>query len=1150
MDGNENGTSRFILMACLVAAAITVLVSWAARLPAAGENLPAGQPLDPSAVIGDPPFPIIPPDATKITIGLPDIEGLAQINGDVGSVPGDSTVIVINLSTMNAITTTATSSGVFSTTLFAPPGSSLLVKYDIDGGLASQFWADASQGGADTTSSVINALPGTIIPVGEAPLDSGSYHVAGFFGPWAGWWISGTIAGPAGNGDFDVSVGDVLTLDGSVRITSPALDCQGVPPFAPAYDLKLRYFFDAAGQSYPWGAGFVSHISTPTGLPIEHEADGERVAVASGAVNNLACLSQHTAGGLISTTFQVPLDFPDGLFRLEIEMHPNGVPLDPEVPSVFIWYHQWPIAYLPLLTVGSPAQPRIPWTLMADYLSNGHRGANALENEGRGMMVTRIIIPPEVTVLPMLDERSGEPLTYRLEPGSPWMANTDRRQPNPPAVLLRYPSGQLTIEVHKPDGSLETLGPATIQQSSVRTPTTPGGSLIDEGTGHAGDIFHLYTGDEAFSYHFDQYGMHLLTVSGSVEDIYGNSFAIEGSYQVMIARILDLDPAQLPTMPYMQGDAFAPGLHVFPPVPADVSVRLTHLPNSNPDQAFVTTLTGQANRFGYFQPAPGTELRFDSPGEFRVDINATYQDADGTLWAGYLTWGSVVEGQNALIEAHGRRGLDFEGDDVENTPIWFFVNNLEPEFLGKEMYYPYYSGDVHWGDETVGVQPGDSIHTSVTVRDLTGPAETIYNVIRAHFPRARNHYRWPPVDYSLDGLNARLGIGEAPLFMTTDGGMDPAVSPWDIDLWAYSYGTSERPDVHVREIIAEDNIGTAYWRFNDTYGYQIGEPADGDQPGDLKWEFGGVVFRALNEGINEYSIYSSLWVLLPHNDPLSARVTPPFQDATGAGPNGGPIMTLLGQDVDMLFLPKAVRPGDVLEVGDTISFSGHVGPPLNSRVEVTITSPSGQTYADVWQANKIGWIYDPQFDFAAEEPGRWTVDVFVEHDQPYIGNGVIPQSHNTGSVLGTSGQYAFYVVEPGSPRLVILDPQPGFITWPNQAIEPITFTGLAPPGTTTVYYTVHDKGVVMGQGAVQPDISGHFSIVYDAVTLHDDFSMLSLTAHEGRWPGLADEVAINVLAVGGEQPQGATITLIGEEIFIGNSIHQSMIPLILNPNGG
>jgi hypothetical protein len=359
------------------------------------------------------------------------------------------------------------------------------------------------------------------------------------------------------------------------------------------------------------------------------------------------------------------------------------------------------------------------------------------------------------------------------------------------------------------------------------------------------------------------------------------------------------------------------------------------------------------------------------------------------------------------------------------------------------------------------------------------------------------------------------------------------VKPEDIDMWGYWYGTSERPDVHVREIISEDGMGTAYWRFNDTYGYQIGEPADGDQPGDLKWEFGGVVLRTITETtpINEYAIYSSLWVLLPHYDDRGLRITPPFQDATGVSIDGGPIMTLLGEEIDMLFLPKGVRPGDVLELGDVIAFSGHVGPPLDSRVEVTITSPSQDTFTRTLRANKIGWVYDPSYDFIADEPGMWTVDVFVEHDRD-LAYAPAPTSHNTGTVLGTQGQYEFYVVSPGSPRLSIFSPQPGFIQWPQGEVEPIPIHGYAPPGTTYVYYTIHDKGIVMGQGVVTPTLSGSFMFEYDAKDLHNDFPMLSLTAHEGLWEGLSDEVSINMVAIGNGGARANTLTLIGEEVFV------------------
>jgi len=870
-------------------------------------------------------------------------------------------------------------------------------------------------------------------------------------------------------------------------------------------------------------------------------------------VTSLTCISTHTVEGKLAITGIVPLDLPDGIYRPQM-MLTSDMPLSLKEPIVPIWYVDpaMPVD-LPSIRVGSPAGPRVPWTLLGDYPVNGHRGVQAREDRGVFQMPTRVLYPPHTVVIPRLDERTGEPLVYQLEPGSHWLSATDRRLPPPPHIPFALPSGHLVVEVIKPDGSVDQLGPAPIQQSSVRTPTLPDGTTLDEGTGYIGDLYHLTTMDDAFAYRFDQYGPHVIRLYGEVMDIYGNVYRLERTYDVVVARVLDLDPAQLPTMPYQQGDAFAPGLHIFPPVPADVTVRLVQMPNSDPTQAVTSTITGRANRFGYFQPSPGTVITLTAPGEFRVDITAAYTDPEGTLWMGTMTWGNVVEGKNAKIEAHGRRGTNSSGSTIDDTPTWF--RNADLAALGKlalENYYPYFSGDIHWGNELPddGFY-GDSIYTIVTIKDLSGAGEKFYNTLRAHFPRARNCFRAPPDGCDAAGLEKRIAVGEAPLFITTKSGVDPTVAPADIDLWGYWYGSSERPDVRVRELLSEDGLATAYWRFNDTYGYQIGEPADGDQPGDLKWEFGGVVFRVVSETnpINEYAIYSSLWVLLPHGCDAygCVRVTPPFQDATGASINGGPIMTLKGKEIDMLFLPKGVRPGDVLEVGDVIAFSGQVGPPLDSRVSVTITAPSGAQHTRTWHANKIGWLYDPTFDFVADEVGRWTVDVSVLHDRPYVGNGVIPQRHNTGTVLGTDGRYEFYVVAPGSPRLSVTSPQPGFITWPTGKIEPIHIRGLAPPGTTEVRYTIHDKGIVMGQGSVTPDANGVFTVTYDAKALHNDFPMLSLTAHEGRWEGLADEVAINLLAVGSGKPRANTVTLIGEDVFVGSEAlgHQLYLPAVL-----
>ncbi|MGW8143495.1 MAG: hypothetical protein ACWGN2_03820 [Anaerolineales bacterium] len=1097
--------------------------------------------------------PTAPPDASKINVGSPNTDGYAVVNAYSGAVPGNVSVAITNLNTRNVITTTANASGGFQATLFAPPGSTLLVKYSPDPEPINALWNDALNPGGDF--SYMNPLPGTTVFVpGSNPGTPGMpFHSSGFFGPgegpdWAGWWVNGTAAGPGGTSDLNLQPGQQVTVTGKFFVTSPGMNCSNPPAFTPQLHFHLNDLFGPDGKAILRGPWFSSFLFTPTGLPIEHEGPPEAIPLISAAVTGLSCINSDTAQGNYSTTFNIPSGVADGVYKLDAYLDDGGVPLASGVRKVVIWYHFDPFAALPVIKIGSPEPPRIPWTLFSDYTTNGHRGVQANENKGVYQMVTRTIYPPHNVVLPMIDERSNQPITYRLEPGSNWITSTDRRFPPPLVFPLKFPGGSIQAEVYKPDGSTDVIGPAPIMQSSVRTPSLPDGTIMHEGTGNVGDIFHLYASDPGFAYSFDQYGHHTITLSGYVEDIYGNQYPINNSYDLMIARVLDLDPAQLPTTPYQQGDAFAPGLHIFPPMPAEVEIRVTHLPLSNQDNAQETLITGKANRFGYFQPAPGTEIRFNSPGEFRVDISAEYEAEDGTRWAGYLTWGNVIEGNSPLIEAHGRRGMDYHTDTINDMPPWFRNQDLPLDKIGIENYYPYFSGDIHWGEELAPPsRRGDSIHSIITLRDLTGANETIYNLIRSYYPRANNYFREPPEDHTLTGLEKRLDIHEAPLFITTSSGRVPTKYPDEIDMWGYWYGSSERPDVHVREIISEDGMGTAYWRFNDTYGYQIGEPADGDHPGDIKWEFGGVVFRVPGQGINEYAIYSSLWVLLPEGCDAygCTRVTAPFQGTTGAGINGGPIMSLLGKDIDMLFLPKGIRPGDVLELGDTIAFSGHVGPPLDSRVEVTITSPTGVIRNKTWHANEIGWLYDPTFDFAADEVGRWTVNVFVEHDRPYIGNGVTPTSHNSGTVLGTNGQFEFYVVEPSSDPLTIVTPFPGFIPLPTNSIEPITIRGIVPAGTDKVHYTIHDKGIVMGQGSLTPNANGLFSFNYDPEALHNKFSMLSLTAHEGRRLGLADEVSINILATGAHS-RANTVTFIGEEVFVGSVPLGTYLPLLIN----
>ncbi|MBN1135255.1 MAG: carboxypeptidase regulatory-like domain-containing protein, partial [Anaerolineae bacterium] len=1037
------------------------------------------------------PFPEEPPVASLISVSEADVEGYATVSGAPGSVPPLVAVMILNQSANDVMITASDAAGAFGADLYAPAGSWLLIKYDPRGEILVHLWDEAfdpDKEDAFAADRSVQNLPGVTLRAGGLPAGGAGWQdfaEVGRMGWWGGWAMTGTLQARSDQG-LSVLPGDTLTVTAQVRATSPQLHCTGVPTYTLLGGAGLVSLFGVDGRPMPWGTWFTTHLFTPTGLPIDHEAPTQMQGLGGFVYENLTCLSEHVLGADIQTSLTLPADLSEGIYR--VRLHVQGdIPPDPSVPSLVVWHQEgFEEAFLPPIRVGEPAPPHIPWVLLLNEPVDGYRGVQALEDVGRFALPNRVRMASPVLVLPRLDERTGEPIPYRLEPGTYWISGNDRRTPNAPYIPLHLPSGDLSLQIQKPDGTQETVGPAPLLQTDIRTPSLADGSDLDESTGYMCDVYHLTTLLDEFAYTFDQDGLYTISLTGQVADIYGNPYEFHSTYEVRVARVLDIDSDQLPFTPYQQGDAFAPGLHVYPPVPAHVEISLRHLPNSDPAQEVTCTILGEANRFGYFQPPAGTEIGLDSPGEFRVDILATYTSAGGDLWAGAVTWGGVVESLTPRMSAHGRRGLNFKGDTLDDTPTWFFAAQLPPEKVGQDHWVPYFSGDIAWGTEPGAPVMDDSgLASIVTVRDLTGPSEQIYDLVRDYYSRYTVVFNHPPLDRSLAGLEKRLDVGEAPLCVATSSGIDAEADPSQVEYWGYWYAASERPDVHVREIIGEDGFGTAYWRFNDTYGYQIGEPADGDQEGDIKWNFGGAVLRVISETnpINEYAIYGSFWVLLPLDDPIGPQVTPPFQDATGASIDGGPIMTLLGQEIDMLFLPKGVRPGDVLELGDVIAFSGHVGPPLDSRVDVIITSPGGVEYTRSWHANEIGWLYDPSFDFVANQVGRWTVDVGVEHDRPYPPIGVTPQSHNTGTVLGTNGRYEFYVVDPDSPALHISAPEPGFIIWPDYEVEPIEIRGRAPAGTTAVFYTIHDKGIVMSQGSLTPGPGGTFTLVYDAKAL-------------------------------------------------------------------
>ena len=343
----------------------------------------------------------------------------------------------------------------------------------------------------------------------------------------------------------------------------------------------------------------------------------------------------------------------------------------------------------------------------------------------------------------------------------------------------------------------------------------------------------------------------------------------------------------------------------------------------------------------------------------------------------------------------------------------------------------------------------------------------------------------------------------------TRSGLNPALVPSDILTYGYWYGGVERSGERVREIISDDDVGTGYWRFQEMYALQPGMGVAGDLPNDFKFQFGGAVFRDTTRDLSRYGIYGSLWVLLADNAPQGSRVFPPFQGANG-GPSGGPIMTLAGEEIDAFVVPLAVRPGTILEAGDTLSFAAQLAPTLPAMVDVTITGPDGFFEAISGRANAIGYFYDATRDFVVTTPGIYHVTVTATFDSP-TSAGPMTEPYPTGTVLGASENgFDVYVVSPESRALSTSHPAwsvvKGFRSVPLLVSSPRGQGG-------TVYYTIGMPGFLLESGVVELS-EGWATVVYDPMALRRTFPNIDTRGRAADGPGLADTVWVNMLMEG------------------------------------
>ncbi|MCH6545826.1 MAG: hypothetical protein IH796_07470, partial [Deltaproteobacteria bacterium] len=380
-------------------------------------------------------LPDVPPRASLIDVSAPDTANQVTVTGRAGSVPVGSYVIVVTLDTGHFTWTEAGEDGTFETTLFAPAGSSILIKADPVGIILSRVLAENSGGGEGT----IAPLSGTILHVANPPVSGEEIPFGGAaaFGDRTlpVWVLTGTIDRQ------EVDPGESIRIRGKLEIRSPLLqDIESMEVY-PSFRLERL--------SGPQGYGslaqniFASIFLTPTGLPIERVPIGNDFAATIVQMNKVA---EDRVEASLDLAMPVPADLPAGYYVLLGTM---GFP-DPvlgEFPND-IMIHVDKVGlrfpYLPVIRVGDPAPPRLFWTLLTDTLSNGTRGVGAVEDRERFALAPRILTQSETFIIPKVDSASGAPLTYRLEPFAPTVSRGDRGVlPAPPVIPFQFPSGSL-----------------------------------------------------------------------------------------------------------------------------------------------------------------------------------------------------------------------------------------------------------------------------------------------------------------------------------------------------------------------------------------------------------------------------------------------------------------------------------------------------------------------------------------------------------------------------------------------------------------------------------------------------------------------------------------------------------------------------------
>lgn len=935
---------------------------------------------------------------------------------------------------------------------------------------------------------LVNESDGALYPSPRLENSATPFYIAGPVAQGASYWFAqGRVS------SLSPAAGETLTIELDVSLLAPNL------PLTTA-DLTLRgqLGLQPVGVSATLANNGWSSLLTTSGLAIDNlsgdvylgETQTEWVYVTRRSdrlvfgLRFTVTLPEALPEGIYIPTFNGFVETPDGQIRLWSD---NGLFGTGNGVSEFL------LTRLPIpLNIGGVMDTRLYWTLFHNHPSDGSRGILPEEDKGRAALSNRVKWNAETYIL--------APGQYPIEPYIPNLLANHYRLTTAPLIPLLLPGGRLTVQVTRPDGTLDDLGGIAIVQNQLSSVE------INErdrfGAQSPIDLFRLTTlSANLKAYNFDQYGDYTIRVTGTIEDIYGNRYSGGGTYRMTIAEPLDLLSGVLTGTPFEVGDVFYAGLRVSPGLPVSVSTRLQIYPLDGSDPIHYE-IDGTANRYGHFVPSEQAPWQFDVPGEYLVDYNVRFTGEDGRLWAASLRGAGVIGKPNTPLIARGQRGLDAYDPVNEARPAWFTTRKYPAAGgVSPRLLYPYHQGDIAVYQDTAN----SGIRPILQIQDLEGSYSAW---LQGTLPNYRS-----PIGLTIteaaqhDALPILMVLGgpESPI--------QPALLPDLIVNKAYAYVSAVRPGASVRQMILgdDDPLLPTYWDADDPLNGQIGAGINGDRLGDYVFLFGGAIVRNPEAAIEEATIYAALGLAgVREGDLLDARVYPPHNGASG-GPNSGPLLVLDEQPYDLFFHLTGVRPGQVMEIGEQFAWVGQAAPTLPTRVRVTITAPSGEVRQFEGVTNAIGYFYDPAQDFAVNEVGLWTVEVLtIATDANSAGRLEAP--FPTGTVPGArENRFTVYVTRPNSPPL----------TWNRgDDIETNTpaaglfnFTVNIPAGLTEVqaYQTVTMPGYILDSGRLNATSTAGYQ--YNPPELARQFPNLEPEGR-GLTAAASDVVTITFVVIG------------------------------------